>query len=124
MGYHSLVYCVRPIEPILDCTVTPHNPGQTTNPTTSHIMYVPNLPKSSAPRTQPSIPVLSLPSSARGKPPARPMLSGTRIVPNQGQNSNIEQSTIYVPPTHTNMANPPSISGHLLGAQPVDHSIF
>ena len=49
VGYRSLADSMKPIEPILDRNVTPHNPGQTTNPTTSHIMYVPNPPGSSAP---------------------------------------------------------------------------
>ena len=84
MGYHSITDSMRPIELILDFTVTPHNLGQTSNTTASHIMSIPNPPESSAPRAQHSIPVSSLPSSARGKPPARPMLSGTGIVPSQG----------------------------------------
>ena len=68
VGYCSLVDSMRPIEPILDRTATPHNSGQTTNPTTSHIMSVPNPPKSSTPGAQHSIPVSSIPSSARGQP--------------------------------------------------------
>ena len=48
-GYRSLVDSMKPIAPIIDHVVTPHNLGQTTNPTTSHIMYVPNPPRSSAP---------------------------------------------------------------------------
>ena len=44
VGYYSLFDSMRPIEPILDHTVTPHNLVQTTNPTTSHIMSVPNPP--------------------------------------------------------------------------------
>ena len=47
------------------------------------------------------------------------MLSGTGIVPSQGETSNIESSTVYVPPTHTNVVNSPSNSGQPLGAQPV-----
>ena len=82
-------------------------------------MSVPNPPKSSAPRAQPSIPISSLPSSARGQPPARPMLSSTRIVSSQGQTSGIEQSTVYVPPTHTNVVTPPSSSGQPFRVQPV-----
>ena len=62
VGYRSLVDSMRPIELIIYHTVTPHNPGQTTNPTTSHVIFVPNLPKSSVPRTRPSIPISSLPS--------------------------------------------------------------
>ena len=42
MGYRSLADSMRPIEPILDHTVTPNSLGQTSNPTASHIMYVPN----------------------------------------------------------------------------------
>ena len=61
---------MRPIEPIIDRAVTPHNLGQISTPITSHVMYVPNPPRSSAPGAQPSIPVSSLPSSARGQPPA------------------------------------------------------
>ena len=53
----------------------------------------------------------------RGATPARPTLSGTRIVPRQEQTSNIEPSIVYVPPTHTNVVNPPSSSGQPLGAQ-------
>ena len=49
MGYCSLADSMRPIEPILDYNVTPHNPGQTTNPTASHIMFVSNRLGSSAP---------------------------------------------------------------------------
>ena len=77
------------------------------------------LPRSFALGAQPSIPVLSVPSSAGGQPLARPMLSSTRIVPSQGQTSNIEQSRVYLPPTHTNVVNPPSSSGQPLGVQPI-----
>ena len=110
---------MRPIEPIIDRTMNPHNPGQTTNPTTSHIMSVPNPPRSSAPGAQHSIHVSSLPSSAGGKPPTRPTLSITGIVPSHGQASSIEKSIVYVPPTHINLVNPPSSSSHRLGVQPV-----
>ena len=56
---------------------------------------------------------------SRGKPLARPTLSSTGIVPIQGKTSNIEPYIVYVPPTHTNVVNPASSSGHPLGAQPV-----
>ena len=36
-GYRSLVDSMKPIEPILGHAVTPHNLGQTTNPTTSQV---------------------------------------------------------------------------------------
>ena len=49
----------------------------------------------------------------------RPMLSGTRIVPSQGWTYNIEPSIVYVPPTHTNVVNPPSSSGEPSGTQPI-----
>ena len=88
--YCSLVDSMKPIEPILDHGVTLHNPGQTTNPTTSHIMYVPNPLGSSTPREQHSIPVSSIPSSVGGKPPAQPTLPVTGIVANHGQTSSIE----------------------------------
>ena len=99
MGYRSLVDSMRPIEPILDRTMTPHNPGQITNPTTSHIMSVPNPPGSSAPGAQHSIPISSLPSSVE-EPPVRPTLSVTRIVPSHGQTSSIDRSIVYVPYPH------------------------
>ena len=70
MGYHSLVDSVRPIESIIDRAVTPHNLGQITTPITSHVMSVPNPPRSSALGAQPLILVSLVPSSARGKPPA------------------------------------------------------
>ena len=107
---------MRPIEPIINRPLTPHNPGQDT---TSQVMYVPNLPRSSAPEIQSSIPIFSIPSSAGGQPLARPTLFDTGIVPSQGQTSNIEPSTVYVPPTHTNVVNPPSSSGQPSRAQPV-----
>ena len=69
-GYRLLTDSMKPIEPILDCAVTLHNPGQTTNPITSHIMSIPNPPGSSALGQQHSIHVSSIPSSAGGKPPA------------------------------------------------------
>ena len=69
MGYRSLADSMKPIEPILDRAMNLHNLGQTTNPTTSHIMFVPNPPGSSAPRGQHSILVSSIPSSAGGQPP-------------------------------------------------------
>ena len=47
------------------------------------------------------------------------MLFDTEIVPSQGQTSNIEPSTVYVPPTHTIVVNPPSSSGQPFEAQPV-----
>ena len=84
VGYRSLVDSMRPIEPILDRTVTPHNPGQTTNPTTSHIMSVQNPPGSSAPGAQHSIPILSLHSSVGGQPPTRTTLPVTGIVASHG----------------------------------------
>ena len=115
---------MRPIEPIIDHVVTPHNLGQITNPITSHVMSVPNPPRSSVPGAQPSIPISSVPSSAGGKPRARPMLSSTRIVPSQGHTSNIEKSTVYVPPTHTSVVNPPSSSAQPLGAQPTTIQSF
>ena len=64
MGYRSLADSMRPIEPILDRAVTPHNPGQITTPITSHVMSTPNPPKSSALGAQPSIPVSSVPLNA------------------------------------------------------------
>ena len=85
MGYCSLADSMRPIELIIDRAVTPHNLGQITTPITSHVMSIPNPPRSSAPGAQPSIPVSSVPSSAGGKPLTRPTLSGTRIVPSQGK---------------------------------------
>ena len=51
VGYHSLADSMRPIEPIIDRAVTPHNPCQITTPITSHVMSVPNPPRSSAPGT-------------------------------------------------------------------------
>ena len=80
MGYRSLANSMKPIEFILDHAMNPHNIGQNTNPTTSHIISVPNRPGSSAPGEQHSIPILSIPSSAGGQPPAQPMLPVTRIV--------------------------------------------
>ena len=68
MGYRSLANSMRPIEPIIDRPITPHNPGQNTTSTTSHIMFVPNLPRDFAPGALPSIPISLIPSSARGKP--------------------------------------------------------
>ena len=47
------------------------------------------------------------------------MLFDTRIVTSQGHTSNIEPSTVYVPPTHSNVVNPPSNSGQPSGASPV-----
>ena len=119
MGYHSLADSMRPIEPILDRNVTPHNLGQTNNPTTSHIMSIPNPPRSSTPGEQHSILVSSIPSSVRGQPPARPMLPVTGIVASHGQTSSIDKSTVYVPPTQTNVVNPPSSLSQPLGEQPV-----
>ena len=84
MGYRSLADSMRPIEPIPHCTVTPHNPGQTANTTTSHIMSIPNPPKSFAYGAQHSILVSSIPSSAGGKPLTRPMLYVTGIVASHG----------------------------------------
>ena len=78
-------------------------------------MSIPNPPGSSAPGAQHSIHVLSIPSSARGQPPARPMLSITIIVASHGKNSSIEKSIVYVPPTHMNVVNPSSSSGQHLG---------
>ena len=118
MGYRSLADSMRPIEPILDCTMNPHNPRQTTNPTTSHIMSVPNPPGTFAPGAQHLILVSSIPNSAGGKPSAQPTLSSTGIVPSQGQTFGIEKSTVYIPPTHTNVVNPRSNSG-----QPWGHNL-
>ena len=45
------------------------------------------------------------------------MLYDLGVVPSQEQTSNIETSTVFVPPTHTNVVNPPSSSGQPLGVQ-------
>ena len=79
-GYRSLAESMRPIEPIVDRPLTPHNPSQDTTPTTSHVMSIPNLPRSFVPEIQPSILVLSTPSSAWGQPLARTTLFDTGIV--------------------------------------------
>ena len=55
MGYRSLADSMKPIEPIIDHTMTAHNLCQTTNPTTSHIIFFPNPHGSSAPGEQYSI---------------------------------------------------------------------
>ena len=112
---HLLI--MRPIELIIDRAVTLHNLGQSTTPITSHVMSVPNPPRYSAPRAQPLILVSPVPSSAGGKPPAQPMLSDTEVVPSQEKTSNIETSTVFVPPTHTHVVNPTSSSGQPSGAQ-------
>ena len=57
MGYCSLADSMRPIEPIIYRTVTRQNPGQNPTPTTSHVMSVPNPPRSFTPGAQPSIPI-------------------------------------------------------------------
>ena len=79
-GYCSLIESMRPIELIIDHPLTPYNPVQDTTPITSHVMSIPNLPRSSAPEIQssilvsstpeiqPSIPVWLVPSNAGGKP--------------------------------------------------------
>ena len=82
-------------------------------------MSIPNLPRHFVPKIQSSIPVSYTPSSARGKPPTRPTLSDTRIVTSQRYTSNIEPSIVYVPPTHSNVVNPPSSSGQPSEAQPI-----
>ena len=107
-GYRSLAESMRPIEPIIDHQLTPCNPGQDTTPTTSHVISIPNFPRSSVLEIQSSIPISSTHSSAGGKPPTQPMLFDTGIVTSQGKTSNIEPSTIYVPPIHSNVVNPPS----------------
>ena len=118
VGYCSLVDSMKPIEPILDRTVTPHNLGQTTNTTTFHIMSVPNPLGFSTLGEQHSIPVSSTPSNVGGKPPARPTLPFTGVVASNGHTSSTEKSTVYVPPTHTNVVNTPSSSG-----QPWGHNL-
>ena len=49
VGYRSLADSMRPIEPIIDHAVTPHNSSQITTHITSHVMSIPNSPRSSAP---------------------------------------------------------------------------
>ena len=119
MGYHSLADSMRPIEPIIDHPLTTHSPVQISTPLTSYVMSVPNPPRYFASGAQPSIPVSLVPSNAGGEPPERPTLSDAEILPSQGKTYNIESSTIFVPPTHTNVVNPPSNSGQRLGAQPI-----
>ena len=80
MGYRSLADSMRPIEPIIDLSLTTHNPGQSSTPLTSHVMSIPNFPWSSVSGAQPSIPISSVPSNAGGKPSAQPTLSNDRIV--------------------------------------------
>ena len=68
VGYNSLADSMKPIEPILDRAVTLHKPSQTTNPTTSHIMSVPNPLEYSTRGEQHSIHVSSTPSIVGGQP--------------------------------------------------------
>ena len=119
MGYCSLADSMRPIEPIIDQPLTTHSPGQISTPITSYVVSVPNPPRYFASGAQPSIPVSSVPLNVGWQPSTRPTLFDTRVVPSQGHTSNIETSTVFVPPTHTNVVNPPSSSGQPLGAQPV-----
>ena len=119
MGYRSLADSMRPIEPIIDRPLKTHIPGQISTPLTSYVMSVPNPPRSFASGAQPSILVSLVPLNVGGQPLARPTLSDTKVVPSKGQTSNIETSTVFVPPTHTNVVNPPSSSGQPSGAQPV-----
>ena len=68
--YHSLADSMKPIDPI----GTPPCPGQTSDPTVANVWSIPSPPRSYRARGKPSTPVVSVPYSARGKPPPRSML--------------------------------------------------
>ena len=63
--YHSLDDSLRPIDPIEPL----HHLDQTFNPTVSNVRSVSSPPMTFVARGQPSIPVISVPSNAMGKPP-------------------------------------------------------
>ena len=124
MGYRSLADSMRPIEPIIDNTLTTHNPGQISTPLTSYVMYDPNPPRYFSSGAQSSIPVSLVPLNVVGQPPTRPTLSDPRVVPSQEYTSNMETSTVFVPPTHTNLVNSLSSLGQHLGGTTYYHSVF
>ena len=73
-GYHSLVKTLAPIDGILVRGVTPHNLGQTYNPTVSNPRSVSSPPIPSVAGGQSSVQVESASSNNGGKPP-------TQVVP-------------------------------------------
>ena len=99
--------------------LSPHDPGQTSNPTFLNPRSVSSHPIPSIAGAKPSAQVVFVPSNIRGKPPVRPMLSVSGVVTSTRKTSTTGKSVVYVPPTHTNMVNPPSSSGQPLGVKPV-----
>ena len=65
-GYHSLADSMKPIDPV----ETSHHPGQTSDPTVANVRFVSSPPRSSRPGGKRSTPVVSVPYSVGGKPPA------------------------------------------------------
>ena len=113
--YCSLANSMKPINPV----ETSKQPGQTSDPTVANVRYVSSPPRSSRARGKPSTPIISVPYSVGGKPPTRSTLPSNGVDTQNRQASNAGTSTVYVPPTNTNIVNPPLISGQPLGAQPI-----
>ena len=118
-GYRSLSMSLDPIDDLLDRGVTPHNTGQTSNPTPtiSHPRSVSSPPIPSMAGGKPSVPVASIPSNVGGKPPVQVMSSVSGVSTSFRQTSIARQFAMFVPPTNTNMVNPPSSCSQPLGVQ-------
>ena len=97
------------------------NQGQTSNSTPVFLSSrsISSHPILSMAGGKPSVPVVFVPSNTRGKPSVRPTLPTSGIVTNNRKTSTVGKSTVYVPPTNTNMVSPPSSLVQPLVAQPV-----
>ena len=107
---------MAPIDDLPPRGVTPHNLGKTYNPIVSNPRFVFSPPIPSVAGGQSSAQVVS--SNTWRQPPAKvvPIVSG--VIPSVRQTPPVGQPTVIVPPTNTNMVNPPSSLGQLSGVQP------
>ena len=111
---------MKPIEPV----ETSHHLGQTYDPTVSNVRYVPGPPMTYMSRGQPSNLVTLVPFNFGGESLARSTLPASGFVTNNRQTPTACPSSVYVPPTNTNIVNPPLSLGQPLGEQPVVNQVF
>ena len=61
---------------------------------------------------KPLVLVVSIPSNVGGEPPMRPTLPTIGTVTSNRKTYDVGKSIVYVPPTNTDVLNPPSSPGH------------
>ena len=105
-GYRSLFETLDPIDDVPPRGMSPHNPGQTSNPKFLNPRSVSSPPITSLAWGKSSSQMVLVHSNIGWKPPVQATLSFTGFSTSTRHTSIVGQPTVVVPPTHANMVNP------------------